>query len=754
MTIIAESSDDRLCFIALSTITGMLRNYNVEFNPSDVTRLVEIVFRYLSIRDTESPMVTYALICLVDVCLRFRASEFTIQHIFASLSNQKFQISALFLFFEDASERFRTPPLTDGDFAFGFFQLQTLPCSIDWLKLWLAMVDVAPDIEVFVPIVDERWRQCVIDHEHILMLIEVIEKLLSIEINGIGVIHSCVMHAGAQISVLLREELINSDCENLRVLGVLWTCLLSVEDVELTFLQEQFVPMMEAVYTECFVSLELLMTASGTIPDWEIDDWMDLISSLVKMCQCFGESADNVGHPLEWFVVRSLDFIVRIMDAGLQDIEEYCLLSLLYKSAPHLCCQYLMEKPASQSPNLIRIVSLLIEHVPEEIVAMYLQNVGQIATYSPLVNMTEFVTKVALQYPQNLPAMLTQIMQLFVQDPAVVAVHIQELSNKYSEQIAELDPNHTVVQAVIAAIPRVEIQERKLLIMTVANLSLNLRNDSLNASLQAIYHALVQLMGCSETVDIICFIRKVVRKLSTNRTELVIQFGVALFDSLVQLPQLWQLPSEEVQSELAKLAASGLASGMCSQAAREFTAAWINEMITRAQVSEYLLCVPFLTDFWPLLTNIAGLVAFCAEVDRRTLALSYSGMFHTVREMTWQYLPLELFVECLREHDHVMRFLELAESIHDMIPAEAVPHLLGVIVHESVYSYPYCVGERALAVIHAFGVAYPDVLLGCCTAMLPGDATVNFVRMFLSDEADENARSCLFSEFRTCLCRI
>ena len=746
LLLLEKSNDNRVLFVAVTTLMNIIRSFSfTSLTPDVITNLVSCLFQFTikHQHEPEKESVRFALICIVDISLRTRSENLTIVDIWNQLPTQALRTQALLLFMEDASEPFcKTNDMngmyvTARDFAFGLEQLQTLECSETWLRIWQAMVNVATSNEVFIPLIP-RWKDCLGDVKMIHLIISIIAQFLVTE-TGRGTMHLVVLEFGLSLSIYLRSKYSESgDREILSLIGWLWTNMLDIEDPNATFLEN--VELMGKVYDEFFVCADLLVMNFENIPYWENADWMGLVKSTIDMCQCFGEQAENVGHPLEYFVPRSLNFIGQALDKGFMFEEQHVSLGLLYQSAPELIKNYLTERLQSRSPSLLIIVALLQKYIPVELVHLYSDHLDEFSS-CPTYHLVFFVTMEVDIVPERLPQYVDVMINLFSRDPDLVSHYLQKMVVHHGARIVQERPQ--IVSLLSTSLDHLSHDAAKNVIITLADLSVFLNSQAMNSALEVIGKGILKFCSSPQTIKTgLSLLTQVIAKVTeVKMTEPVVQhFAASMCNMIVgSNRQLWESSDYEIQSQLAMMMAVCLKIGVLSKDVLQFVVSWINAMICRVEVGEYLLCLPFLTEFFPIPNVIEFLAKYSPNehgndpILRHVIACM-EMMFRTFGVNAWNFIPPELLGRCFLNPDNsqALELFKLVRIYAELIPPDYIPTLLSIILHETVFKYQYLITDRAAACMVSIGKRCPEAFVKCFYDALPVPQSTELANLMLA----------------------
>lgn len=751
LELVRNSSDNRVLFLAMTTLMRIIRSFAfLSLTEDVVSNLVSCLFEFAIKHqcEPEKESVRFALICIADISLKIRSDQLTMANIWAQLPTPAMRTQALRVFMEDANEPFcktndvKRCAVSPEDFDFGMEQLAVLECNEVWLQILQAMINIATNNQVFLRLIP-RWKECLGDLRLIQLLISIIAQFLVTESGSVDV-HLVVLEFGLNLSIYLRRMFEQTGNGQLLTLtGELWTNMFDISDENVTFLKH--VELMAGVYDEFFICTDLLLSNFGNIPNWENQDWMYLVKSTIDMCQCFGENACNVGHPLESFVTRALDFIRQALDKGFVFEEQRASLALLYQSAPELALNYLTEHLPSRSPSLLVLVALLQKDCPVELVNLYADHLNEF-TPCPPYNLIFFVSMAADALPERLPQFVDILLSLFPACADLVSHYLQKVVVNHGKVIVETRPQ--VIQLLAEAMDHLSHDATKNAVIILADLSMHVSLELLGPILDVIGKAIVRLCSDPHTVKTgLSLMTEVIETVTDSRPdEPVVQRFSATMCAMIMSShrQLWECPDFEIQSHLALMMAVCLKRGLVPKEGLDFVVSWINAMICRVEIGEYLLCLPFLTDYFPIPNVREFLMEYSpnrgSDPILRHVITCLGWMFRKFGADTWNLVPLELLGKCFLSSDsaQALELFRLVRTFVDLIPAPYVPTLLNIILHETAFKYQYLITDRAGACMVAIGRRHPDAFIKCFYDALPVPDSIELAKMMIATPAVED----------------
>jgi hypothetical protein len=536
-----------------------------------------------------------------------------------------------------------------------------------WLLVFSAIQTASTRVEPLADLIP-RFEKAFEDIKMMRSVISILEGFMALDLHD-SPVHPLCLQFGRRMSVFLREQIqATGNCVLLGILSDLWTTLLHSEDECVVFLRDPYVEETARVYDEFFVAMDLLLSYLDDFHDPE--EWSELIKQAVHMAQCFLD----LSHPLEFFVVRVLRFIIEVLNRGIEMRPEYLPLPLLFESNPTLVAQCLNEMVANPTPGAFLVVGAMAgtgnssfqPEFPRELVEAYVECMGGFMACQPLKNVMNFIGRVCRYVPERLAEFLEIVMNGFQAAPECSAQVLLILVRQQwkTEEISRFA--RIIVPNLLAALSDLSPDACRDSALSIAHIARYLDEAEYERTVGAISAVIVNQLMCAAaqgnaalTIERINMLDGVAHALLSGDCRPCVRVLLsAFYEGLFRIDGLWNYTDEfrAVQGRLASALCLPLKHKLLGYEKRRGIAEWVSSSIGLFPYPFVLLGVlPFLNDFLPLQSVWDFLDNFDPAHQVDGLELFGSALGHCISELlklygslAWTYIPFSIVPRFLK----------------------------------------------------------------------------------------------------------
>jgi hypothetical protein len=653
--------------------------------------LHQFIHHYLG-RSTES-FFRFALISIADLCLQLCSDiVFSIPFFWDFLPEDHRLITLLF-YMQDSMDTFcrahRSSDMISRDFAFGLAQLPFQPISVDWLELFQCLSAICTDHRVFEPFLP-MLRQSIQNPDMILNVIDILSCFCALQVGPD--LHIFCFNLGGEISALLRQKWSEvGDIENLEMLSMLWTNLLSIEDENQSLFESPFIEQFFDVLNEFFVVGDLLLSCVQEFDSCE--EWSCFFKAAMKMTQCFSTLENKT------FIAKVFDLFLSVLNAGVAISPTQCEIHAAFICSLTFLAEYLAAKVETPSPGLLIIARDLARRFPRELLSHFCAHLPAFTLCCPSDVILDFISAVAEHIEEvYLDLFMTIVIREFQIRPEVVSFPLERLCRRFHAQI--ITENERVLELLMAALVHLEWPSFFWSILSFSWLVLH----SLDPVSYLSFLGSLPIQGLRESRFhpelMISLVGKIVCILEFSSNPIFHAFCISLVQEFFPLcSPFWMIP--EFQGVLSQMVRDLLKHNLLEADLTAQIAIWVNGMILDhgGINSGYIECLPYLAEFGPLENVTLFLTQFdpLSQSNAATSQRIVTAITDTLRIMlsryntrTWDFIPIQIVFCCIEKGRFGELFVTIVGEFLESFPPEAVLEIVRVIYHlQSQESKPH-----------------------------------------------------------------